>query len=191
MMVRFTLCCVFALGMASHATAQGGAAAGAPPPTSAGPARPVASGPVLPATDIPATDVQKFLKALPTDVISDLPIRVVDVGGSRVGVYGVFRAKDMPGDAIAHLTRTTEIYYIVKGAGTLVTGGVIAALKPPPAGRNAGPRGDRIDGGVSRRVSVGDIIIIPGRTPHWWSSLESDINYLIYRADPDGRMNLK
>lgn len=145
----------------------------------------------LPATDVTSAQVQEFLKALPRDAISDLPIRVVDVGGHRVGVFGVFRPKSQPGDAIAHLTKTTEIYYILEGGGTLVTGGTIAELKPPPPGRNPGPRGARIEGGVSRHVSKGDIIIIPGRTPHWWSSLDGDINYLIYRADPDGRMNLK
>ena len=145
----------------------------------------------LPATDVTSAQVQAFLKALPKDAISDLPIRVVDVGGYRVGIFGVFRPRTMPGDAIAHETRTTEIYYMIKGAGTLVTGGTIVELKPPPAGRNAGPRGGRIEGGVSRRVSEGDIIVIPGRTPHWWSSLESDISYLIYRPDPDGRMTLK
>ena len=149
------------------------------------------AGEPLPATDITNAQVQAFLKGLPRDAITDAPIRAVDVGGYRVGVYGVFRPKSQPGDAIAHETRTTEIYYIVDGGGTLVTGGKIVDLKPPPAGRNAGPRGDRIEGGVSRHVTKGDIIIIPGRTPHWWSSLDGDINYLIYRPDPDGRMNLK
>jgi len=150
----------------------------------------VAQGP-LPATDVTSANVQAFLKALPKDAISDLPIKVADVGGSRVGIYGVFRPKSMPGDAIAHETRTAEVYYILDGAGTLVTGGTIADLKPPPAGRNPGPRGDRIVGGVSRRVSAGDIIVIPGRTPHWFSALESDIHYLIVRADPEGRLTLK
>ena len=93
--------------------------------------------------------MQAFLKALPKDAISDLPIKVADVGGSRVGIYGVFRPKSMPGDAIAHETRTAEVYYILDGAGTLVTGGTIADPKPPPAGRTAGPRGDRIIGGVT------------------------------------------
>ena len=41
---------------------------------------------------------------------------------------------------------------------TRVTGGTIVGLKPPPAGRNPGPRGDRIEGGVTRRVTPGDII---------------------------------
>jgi mannose-6-phosphate isomerase-like protein (cupin superfamily) len=147
--------------------------------------------PTLPATDVTAKDIQAFLKALPRNEISDLPIRAVDVGGHRIGVYGVRRPKAMPGDAIAHLTKTTEVYYILDGAGVLVTGGVITDVKAPPEGRNAGPRGDKIEGGVSRRVSAGDMIVIPGRTPHWWSSLESDIHYLIVRSDPEGRMRLK
>jgi mannose-6-phosphate isomerase-like protein (cupin superfamily) len=128
---------------------------------------------------------------MPKNAISDLPIKVADVGGSRVGIFGVFRPKSMPGDAIAHETRTAEVYYILDGAGTLVTGGTIADLKPPPEGRRAGPRGDRIVGGVTRHVSAGDIIVIPGRTPHWFSSLESDIHYLIVRADPDSTLTLK
>ena len=145
----------------------------------------------LPATYLPSSDIQAFLKALPPDAISDLPIRAVDVGGYRVGVFGVFRPHSQPGDAIAHETRTTEVYYILDGSGTLVTGGTITGMKPPPAGRTAGPRGDRIEGGASRHVGPGDIIVIPGRTPHWWSSLDSDIHYLIVRPDPDGRMRLK
>lgn len=145
----------------------------------------------LPATDLTAAAVEAFINGLPKDEINDRPIRTVDVGGSRVGVYGVFRPKSQPGDAIAHETRTSETYYILDGAGTLVTGGTIAGTKPPPPGRNPGPRGDRIEGGVTRRVSKGDLIVIPGRTPHWWRSLDSDIKYLIIRADPDGRLPLK
>ena len=145
----------------------------------------------LPATDVTAAQMDAFLKALPRNEISDLPIRAVDVGGYKVGVFGVFRPKDQPGDAIAHLTRTSEVYYILAGGGTLVTGGTIVNPKPVPANRNAGPRGEKIEGGVTRHVSKGDLIIIPGRTPHWWSSLDGDLNYMIIRPDPDGRMNLK
>ena len=145
----------------------------------------------FPATDVPSATVEAFLEALPAGAISDLPIRVVDVGGSRVGIFGVYRPKSMPGDAIAHDTRIAEVYYVLDGSGTLVTGGAIAGVKPPPPGRSSGPRGDRIENGVSRKVSKGDVIIIPGRTPHWWSSLDSDIHYLIVRADPDGKMSLK
>jgi len=149
-----------------------------------------AQGP-LPATDVTAAQMDAFIRALPRNEINDLPVRVVDVGGSRVGVFGVFRPKDQPGDAIAHETRTSEVYYILSGGGTLVTGGTIVNPKPVPANRSPGPRGEKIEGGVTRHVSRGDLIIIPGRTPHWWSSLDGDITYMIVRPDPDGRMTLK
>jgi mannose-6-phosphate isomerase-like protein (cupin superfamily) len=181
---------VLALAPATHAAAQApGQGAPDAPAAQKSDGRTYQGG--LPATYLTSQDVQTFLKALPKDAITDSPIRTVDVGGYRVGVFGVFRPKSQPGDAIAHETRTTEIYYILDGGGTLVTGGTIADMKAPPDGRNAGPRGTRIDGGVSRHVGPGDIIIIPGRAPHWWSSLDSDIHYLIYRPDPDGRMTLK
>ena len=145
----------------------------------------------LPATDITAAQMAAFLKALPRNEINDLPVRVVDVGGYHVGVFGVFRPKTDPGDAIAHETKTSEVYFILEGGGTLVTGGKIVNPKPVPANRSAGPRGEKIEGGVTRHVSKGDLIIIPGRTPHWWSSLDGDLNYMIIRPDPDARLKLK
>ena len=49
----------------------------------------------------------------------------------------------------------------------------------------------RIEGGVSRHVSKGDVIIIPGRTPHWFSSQDGDLRYLIFRPDPESTLPLK
>ena len=46
-----------------------------------------------PATDVSNADIEAFLNGLPRDKVSDLPIRVVDVGGYRVGIFGVFRPK--------------------------------------------------------------------------------------------------
>src|ERR1700729_3723975 len=80
----------------------------------------------LPATDVTAVEIQAFLKALPRDAVSDKAIRTVDVGGYRVGVFGVYRPKNVPGEAILHETKVTEIYYILDGSATLVTGGTIA-----------------------------------------------------------------
>ena len=142
------------------------------------------------ATDVTSADIQKFINALPRDRVSDRPIRVVEVTGDyRVGVYGVFRPQDFPGDANLHEVNTTEIYYMVKGAATLVTGGTLTEPHPAPSGTSL--RGSGIDGGVSRRITKGDVVIIPGHTPHWWSALETDIEYLIFRPDPDNRLSLK
>jgi mannose-6-phosphate isomerase-like protein (cupin superfamily) len=150
------------------------------------PARP----PAMPAIDITHADIKAFIDKLPKDAISDLPIRVVDVGGHRVGVYGVFRPKTAKQDAVLHEVVNSEIYYMLEGAGTLVTGGTMVDERPQPPPSTL-VRASRIDKGVSRRVVPGDMIIIPGRTPHWWSALETDIRYLIIRPDPANRIPLK
>lgn len=143
------------------------------------------------ATDVTAADIRAFLDALPRDRVSDLPIRVVGVTGDyRVGVFGVFRPRSVPGDANLHRVNTTEIYYMLSGTATLVTGGSMVDAYEPSAGSTS-LRAPRIDGGVSRRVVPGDVVIIPGHTPHWWSALDSDIEYLIFRPDPDNRMSLR
>jgi len=155
---------------------------------------PAAGAPVLPATDVTANDTKKFIDNLPKDRVSDLPIRVTDVGGSKVGVYGVFRPKAAPGDANLHETSVTEIYYMLAGSGTLVTGGRLVDDRSAGVSPNTGTpnrRGTAILGGASRRVGPGDIIVIPGRLPHWWSSLDSDLRYVIYRSDPEGLQKVK
>jgi quercetin dioxygenase-like cupin family protein len=147
-----------------------------------------------PAVDVPGLDIAALLEAHPADRISDQPKRVVDVGGSKVGVYGVFRPRSQPGNAIRHETSVTEIYYMLEGAGTLVTDGSITNERSTGNSPNTGrPNfgGDAIAGGVSRRVVPGDVIVIPGNVPHWWSELESDIRYLIFRPDRDGLQRLR
>lgn len=142
------------------------------------------------ATDITAEEIVKFIDALPKDRVSDRPIRTVSVTGDyRVGVYGVFRPKGITGDANLHPVNTTEIYYMLDGFATLVTGGELIDPYPAPE-PSISLRGEGIAGGVTRRVVPGDVVIIPGHTPHWWSELETDIEYLIFRPDPDNRLRL-
>jgi quercetin dioxygenase-like cupin family protein len=65
------------------------------------------------------------------------------------------------------------VHHITEGAGTLVTGGVIV--------RAQGRGGATIEGGVSKRVSKGDVILIPAGTPHWYKEVEGTITYLEVR----------
>jgi len=150
----------------------------------------VAETPPLPATDVTHSDIQNFIAALPPNVVSDKPIRIVDVGGYHVGVYGVFRPKTIPQEANVHHTKVTEIYYILSGNATLVTGGTMPDPKPLRASGTTF-QSKQIDGGVSRKVTSGDVVIIPGNTPHWFSSQDGDLKYLIFRPDPEGTLALK
>ncbi len=140
------------------------------------------------ATYVTAEDITKFIDALPRDAVSDRPIRNVEVTGDyRVGVYGVFRPKEFAGGSNLHQVNTTEIYYMLSGYATLVTGGTMTDAMQQ---NSNWVRGTAIENGVSRRVVPGDVIIIPGHTPHWFSELETDISYLIFRPDPDNRIPL-
>lgn len=140
------------------------------------------------ATDISGVQIQDFIDALPRDRVSDRPIRVVETTGDmRIGVFGVYRPDGVTGDVNVHLVDTTEIYYMLKGAATLVTGGT---LVEPYEANPSWLRAKSIEGGVSRRVVPGDVVIIPGHTAHFWSELEGEIEYLIFRPDPDNRLDL-
>ena len=44
---------------------------------------------------------------------------------------------------------------------------------------------------MSRRVSKGDMIIIPSGTPHGFTDVQEDITYTIVRVDPSRVLALK
>ena len=75
--------------------------------------------------------------------------------------------------AIAH-AGNTELHYIVDGAATFVTGGTI--VRPAAADAVA-----EIQGGQSKRVAKGDVIVIPENSPHWYRDVEGSITYLEVR----------
>jgi len=82
--------------------------------------------------------------------------------------------------AIAH-PDGTEVHHIIEGAGTIVTGGTI--VRPAGGGSGRGAAAGTIDGGVSRHVAKGDVILIPAGTPHWYKDLDGPITYLEVRFD--------
>jgi quercetin dioxygenase-like cupin family protein len=51
--------------------------------------------------------------------------------------------------------------------------------------------GSGIRGGVSRRVSKGDMVIIPAGTPHGFTEVQETITYTIVRIDPSRLLALK
>jgi mannose-6-phosphate isomerase-like protein (cupin superfamily) len=83
-----------------------------------------------------------------------------------------------PQGAIAH-SDGTEVHHIIDGAATFVTGGtIVRATNAEARGGNA-----TIEGGQSRRVAKGDVILIPAGTPHWYKDLDGSITYLEVRFD--------
>ena len=56
-----------------------------------------------------------------------------------------------------------DLMIVQQGSATLITGGAIANAKTNPDGETAGPN---IDGGASRELKPGDVVIVPAGVPH-------------------------
>ena len=145
--------------------------------------------PQRPAVDITNAEIRATIKTAPTGAVTDQQIRVVDIGTYNVAVGVLHRAAKAKQTAISH-AQVTEVYHIMDGAGTFVTGGEMLEPTPSPADGNTvkvlvGPStgGTSIRGGQSRRVGPGDVIVIPPGVAHWFSAVESDMNYLVVRID--------
>ena len=149
-----------------------------------------AQTPTLNATYVTRDDIAAFLKALPQDAVSDKTIRSVDVGGYHVSVWAVLRPKGLAQDANLHQTKVSEIYYMLEGTGTLATGGTMPDAKPMAPG-STNLQSKHIQGGETRRVGPGDVVIIPGNVAHQWIDQDGTLKYLIFRPDPESKIPLK
>ena len=75
------------------------------------------------------------------------------------------------GPAAVH-EKEAEMFYVIDGAGTLVTGGTLANLKRTNAENLSGTA---IEGGTPRPVAKGDFMIVPENTPHWFSAINGTL----------------
>ena len=138
----------------------------------------------VPAVHISKEEHDAVLKEQIAKAVVDQPIKAADVRGGKASVAMLHRVKP-EASALIH-DHVTETYYILSGSGTIVTGGSLGDAKPYDLTRlNAGmsQTGTR-QGGESRHVKPGDIIIIPAGTPHSFSALDGPISYLVYRFEP-------
>lgn len=69
-----------------------------------------------------------------------------------------FSASTHPKDA--------ELFYVVDGSGTLVTGGTLMA-------DHMG-----VEGGQSQKIGRGDFIFVPEGTPHWFSQVDKTLELM-------------
>ena len=147
------------------------------------------------ATDVSKAEVEATVQRTATAPVSDQAMRVVSINNEyNVGVGVVHRAKTAGrdiGGGIEH-SQITEVYHVISGNATFVTGGTIADAKEtapdtPVVKVLNGPStgGGPVQGGVSRKIGPGDVVIIPPNTPHWFTEITTDqIVYLVVRVDP-------
>jgi glc operon protein GlcG len=86
--------------------------------------------------------------------------------------------RDAPGMAEVH-TLDADIIHVLEGSATFVTGGTVENAKPTAPGEI---RGTAIKNGEERRISKGDVLIVPAGTPHWFKDVPRPLNYYVVKV---------
>jgi mannose-6-phosphate isomerase-like protein (cupin superfamily) len=159
-----------------------------------------AGAPAKSAVDITKADIEAAMKIgmaalAPGNIsVSDRNITLVDSGAYNVAVAFVTRpATKVPsGRALSH-DKITEIYYVIRGSGTQVTGPLVNTTRQE-ASTTIGPgfsSASPIAGGRTTRLGPGEMQVIPPGVGHVWTEIaEGGIDYMVIRVDPEHVLGL-
>ncbi len=86
--------------------------------------------------------------------------------------------REKPGMSEVH-ELDTDIIYVLDGTATFVTGG--KSLDPKMVAPNEF-RGTAIDGGETRELKKGDVVIVPKGTPHWFKKVDGTFLYYVVKV---------
>ena len=153
-----------------------------------------------PATYIANDEIQAYVKRAVAKKLVDQQVRSLDIGKSGVAVGVVHRVRlDAPqANSVAEHDHVSEVYHIISGSATLVTGPILVdAERRPATNENVrllngpGSNAASIRDGVTHQLRAGDVIVIPAGTGHWFTKIDEPITYLMIRIDPDKVVPLK
>ena len=151
-----------------------------------------AGTPATTATDVSTNEVQAATKKaiqelLPGVSASDHLISLPDMGKYNVGVAVVARPAGTFQTYLSH-DKITEIYYVLKGSGTQLTGTLVNGTHQDTS-KTIGPgmsSDAALQNTTARKLGPGDIQIIPPGLGHRWQNIDAGgIQYLVFRVDPE------
>jgi mannose-6-phosphate isomerase-like protein (cupin superfamily) len=147
-----------------------------------------------PATYIAVDEVQAYVKRAIAEKLTDQQVRDIDIGKGHVAVGVVHRGRlaAPASDSVAEHDLVSEVYHVIEGSATLVTGPDLVGKKRRPADletvrlfNGPGNNSASIRNGVAHELKTGDVIVIPAGTGHWFTRIDDHITYLMIRIDPD------
>jgi len=101
---------------------------------------------------------------------------LLDGAGRNFMIHASRREK--VGEAEIH-TRDTDIVYVLGGTATIVTDGEIVEAREVEPGEL---RGREIRGGNARKLSPGDVLVVPSGVPHWFSAVDAPFTYYVVKV---------
>lgn len=86
--------------------------------------------------------------------------------------------RDRPGLAELHES-DTDVWYVIAGGATVVTGGTIVDSSVTDPGEHRGPS---IRGGTEHAVAAGDVVSIRPGVAHWVKAVDGRLKYLVVKV---------
>ena len=86
--------------------------------------------------------------------------------------------REKPGMSEVH-ELDTDIIYVLGGTATFITGGKSIESRMVAANEY---RGTMIDGGETRQLKKGDVVIVPKGTPHWFKQVDGTFLYYVVKV---------
>ena len=120
---------------------------------------------------VSAADVVKAIREAPAGPIAAVPLATA----AEYRVLGIRRGAS--GEAELH-EKEIDVWYVLEGGGTLMTGGTLTDPKTTAPGEI---RGSGIKGGETA-VAKGDVVTIAAGIPHWMSKLDAPMQYLVIKV---------
>src|SRR3954454_13993047 len=93
--------------------------------------------------------------------------------------YSVQMLKRTAAGQVEVHTRETDIFYVVDGDATIITGGTMIGGKETQPNQL---RGTSIEGGATSPLKKGDSITIPAGVPHWFKEVPQSIQYFTVKS---------
>src|ERR1700730_2336115 len=154
------------------------------------------------ASYIPKSELDAYTKRAIESKLVDQQVRSADIGKAQVGIGMVSRGMLGVGsgrrEAVAEHEQISEVYYIIEGSATLLTGPDMVGLKQRPSSLKTVKEPNGPDYGatsiknpVTHELKAGDMMIIPAGTGHWFTKIDDHITYVMVQIAPDKVVPLK